>query len=248
MNTDTGAVFDFAGQGYVHRLAMMDFDSLSAESDNATAAHSKLTEVPDPRSDSDVRPVMAPVSRGEAEHTIALKLEHVAQQYSHLLAVEMGRQRRQHEEQLNRIRSFMQEETATLLAQSKSPGVKSGTTTTSTSSSSSTSSSRIPNDVAFPDTAVVAWRSRIQSQLQTDRSRAMKQMEQTQQRVARACSELEDALELQRALVDNERQSERLTEREQAAFDETEAGNRLVSTTYSFSIFDHDCNYYFIVL
>jgi hypothetical protein len=126
MNTESRAVFDFAGGGYVHRLLLQQAEQQPAAQPTATAvaarassfpatthaaaaplAAGKLVEAagnPNPADpapfSSGTRPTLAELSSEGEEGLVHRELELVAAQYNDILAIQLNRQRQIYETQL----------------------------------------------------------------------------------------------------------------------------------------------------
>lgn len=100
MNTDTHQVWDFAGDGFVHRLIMEKGDP----TDDEGSARTKLVEVTDPHSQSHERPHRPPMSDQVEELVIHSKLERVARRYNNVLSWQLEQQREQYQQELESIR------------------------------------------------------------------------------------------------------------------------------------------------
>jgi BRCA1-associated protein len=100
MNTDTHQVWDFAGDGFVHRLIVEKGDP----TDDQESVRTKLVEVADPHSHSHERPHRPPMSDQVEELLIHSKLERVARRYNNLLSWQLEQQRDQYQQELDSIR------------------------------------------------------------------------------------------------------------------------------------------------
>lgn len=101
MNTETHQVWDFAGDGFVHRLIVEKGDP----SDDTEPVRTKLVEVTDPHSRSHERPHRPPMSDQIEELVIHSKLERVARRYNNLLSWQLEQQRDQYQQELDAIRT-----------------------------------------------------------------------------------------------------------------------------------------------
>lgn len=140
MNTDDRRVWDFAGDGWVHRLILQKADAdpggaafapasaavpLASASAAATADGAgvsvKMVEVSDPRHRHPSRPHVPPLSAEEEEEIVSRKLESAARHYNQLVAWQLQHNREQHEIRLQRLRAFIQQETS-VVAGGSGPG------------------------------------------------------------------------------------------------------------------------------
>lgn len=116
VNTATGAVFDFAGEGFVHRLALQRSDAQSEPSNVAIV--SKIAEVADPRMEdwrtsqsSKMCRSAVPQGRSEwEERVVNALLERAAYSFSSEMARRLERHRLQLETRLQRHRTFIAHE------------------------------------------------------------------------------------------------------------------------------------------
>jgi BRCA1-associated protein len=91
LDTETQHVWDFAGQGYVHRLLQNSKDG-------------KLVEVNDPHNTSQERSLSPGLSDAQEEQVVHRKLEGFASQYYTLLKSQLEQQRIYYESRLEEIR------------------------------------------------------------------------------------------------------------------------------------------------
>ena len=91
LDTETQHVWDFCGQGYVHRLLQNDTDG-------------KLVEVNDPNATSHARSLEPGLSNAQEENVVHRKLEGFASQYYTLLKSQLEQQRIYYEGRLEEIR------------------------------------------------------------------------------------------------------------------------------------------------
>ena len=124
MNVENGRVWDFAGDGYVHRLIMQQSDtdytlgSLSEEDGGlingngglTARVQPKMVEVPDPRYRLSSRTRQAPLTTDEESLVVNRKLESTAYHYNQLLTWQLGQNRQQYEDRLHRFKDFLNQE------------------------------------------------------------------------------------------------------------------------------------------
>ena len=94
LDTETQHVYDFCGQGYVHRLVQNKEDG-------------KLVEVNDPRQTSafaNARPAYPGLSDAQEDEVVHRKLEGAAEQYNNLLKDQLQQQRAYYEERLDKMK------------------------------------------------------------------------------------------------------------------------------------------------
>ena len=116
VSTATGAVFDFAGDGFVHRLALQRSDTQSESSPSAVI--SKLAEVVDPRLDEErsqqpLKMCRSALPRGGSEfeeRIVSALLERAACSFSSEMARRLERHRLQLETRLQRHKTFIAHE------------------------------------------------------------------------------------------------------------------------------------------
>ena len=121
MNVHTRNVWDFAGDGYVHRLILNVPEGLEAASVTPYASTMdanteppatlssavKVVEVSDSRQQLSVRLHTAPLTSQQEEVIVNRKLEEAAQHYNQLLTWQLATQREHYELQLARLQSFL---------------------------------------------------------------------------------------------------------------------------------------------
>ena len=121
MNVENGRVWDFAGDGYVHRLIMQQSDtdySLGSLSEDGSISNGglavrvqpKMVEVPDPRYRQSSRTRLAPLTTDEESLVINRKLESTAYHYNQLLTWQLEQNRQQYEDRLHRFKDFLNQE------------------------------------------------------------------------------------------------------------------------------------------
>jgi hypothetical protein len=123
MNVENGRVWDFAGDGYVHRLIMQQSDTdgytLGSLSDTdggmnggmlTARVQPKMVEVPDPRYRLSSRTRQAPLTTAEESLVVNRKLESTAYHYNQLLTWQLGQNRQQYEDRLHRFKDFLNQE------------------------------------------------------------------------------------------------------------------------------------------
>ena len=132
MNVENGRVWDFAGDGYVHRLIMQQSDTDFAldrglglsedDSGNGSSGSGgsslrarvrvqpKMVEIPDPRYRLSSRTRQAPLSTDEEDIVVNRKLESTAYHYNQLLTWQLGQNRQQYEDRLHRFKDFLNQE------------------------------------------------------------------------------------------------------------------------------------------
>lgn len=127
MNVENGRVWDFAGDGYVHRLIMQHSDAdyphlgSSEDDDNVldplSSSHlveartqPKMVEVPDPRSRLSSRTRQAPLTTDEESLLVNRKLESTAYHYNQLLTWQLEHNRQRYEDRLHRFKVFLSQE------------------------------------------------------------------------------------------------------------------------------------------
>lgn len=113
MNTESGRVWDFAGDGYVHRLILSESDESLISSHASTMdapqvnrGFMKVVEISSPHYHSSERSNVAPITSNEEELLINNKLEATANHFNQLVHWQLDRNRELYEMRLNRVREF----------------------------------------------------------------------------------------------------------------------------------------------
>jgi hypothetical protein len=127
MNTDSGRVWDFAGDGYVHRLILSQADASDENTASASASASasaaavavteisprslnrtpmKVVEVSSPYFRSEERSHIAPLTAEQEERIVNAKLEATAHHYNQIVHWQLERNRELYETRLHRVREF----------------------------------------------------------------------------------------------------------------------------------------------
>ena len=135
MNVDSRRVWDFSGDGYVHRLVLQESggddgvtDAIIGnnmhEDDNMRIRNSnlKLSEVTTPGYQSTFRSQCAPVTCEEEELLVNTKLESIAGHYNQLVTFQLEQSRIQHEGRLQNLREFIRHEISLFPIKSGSSG------------------------------------------------------------------------------------------------------------------------------
>lgn len=212
-NTETRQVWDFAGDGYVHRLVL----NAPSEGDlvvaaDADAAHSgKVVELADPHSLLNSRDPRAPMSPEQEQQVVSAKLEAVARHYNQVLAWQLEQNRLLYETRLQRIRDSARSSSNNTNHQrhqvSASPlsavgskcvaptGKAKGGSKTDKSGSCSVSSRKYCGPT---------WRENMIASLRNERAKLLKQAEGAKERLARAHREVEVLRELNGSLAHNQ--------------------------------------------
>ena len=103
MNVDTRRVWDFAGDGYVHRLVLHKPDP----GDDNLGAQLKITEVVRPdHSSGNERSRQAELSQAEEERLIDFKLERAASNYNHILTWQLLQHRELYAARVKMVQAF----------------------------------------------------------------------------------------------------------------------------------------------
>jgi BRCA1-associated protein len=99
-------VWDFAGDGYVHRLIMSDseYDSTGWVHEGPVLNHMKVVEISDPSYSAYIRFQRAPLTTAKEEVLVNRKLEKAAQHYSQALVLQLEQNRLRYESRLEQIR------------------------------------------------------------------------------------------------------------------------------------------------
>lgn len=196
INTDSGRVWDFAGDGYVHRLIINRPDSLESEdtfntNDNFDGAsnHSrvlgqiegsrsvhrpspiKVVEVNNPRYQSHERSRVAPLSSREEDLLIGQKLETIAYRYNQILKWQLEQNRELYEQRLFRLRNFAAQE----------------------------GSIRMPNEKAGKS----SWAQCVIHSLTQEKSKLSRQCDHAMARLKASEHEVGDLLQLNQSLLAN---------------------------------------------
>lgn len=175
MNVYTRNVWDFAGDGYVHRLILNVSESSGTPTISSCASRPdtsddpslqsssvKIVEVSDSRFQSQIRLQTAPLTSQQEELIVNRKLEDAAQHYNQLLAWQMATQRDYYELQLARLQSFL--------------------------------SSTVEQS---------AWVKNIVASLHSERTKILKQIEVAKKRGETAKRELDVTVELNKSMIRN---------------------------------------------
>jgi len=181
MNVENGRVWDFAGDGYVHRLIMQQSDNdYDRGNDNvglrASSAEervqTKMVEIPDPRSRVSSRTRQAPLSTDEESLLVNRKLESTAFHYNQILTWQLETNRQQYEDRLRRFKDFLKQELQ--LASSSS--------TTNSSSSGSSNNNAKDNSKS--------WSQTVEELLLQEKTKALKKRDVAYGRLEDARAEL----------------------------------------------------------
>ncbi len=178
MNTENRRVWDFAGEGYVHRLILNGPPSSALEtatSSSSGGGHAgKMVEGPTGSGSGSqhegVRDQRAPLSLEQEEMIVNRKLESAAYHYNQLVAWQMQQNRLKFETRLQRIRESM------------------------TPLSQSAASSTLQSD----------WQSNLAVSLRQEHAKVSKQIEAAEERLLRAEKELSVHRELNANLLRNQ--------------------------------------------
>lgn len=206
-NTESRQVYDFAGDGYVHRLILgtsadgaedsnttgMDAEgSLTASSTISRAyARSKLVESYRGQSLSGVRDPRAPLSSQQEEALVSGKLEAAARHYNQLLAWQLEQNRLLYQARLQRIR------------ESVSGPAPSQIDVDSSSKASAASLTKSSGGGKLA-TSGANWRENMITTLRTEKSKVGKQLEGARERLERARKEVAVLRELNASLQHNQ--------------------------------------------
>lgn len=203
-NTETRQVWDFAGDGYVHRLVLNSTantaDLLSGEDINnmLSNASTKMVEVSAPQSLLETRDPRAPLSSEQEQHVVSAKLEAAAKHYNQLLAWQLEQNRLLYETRLQRIRDSAGNSNTTASDQAGSQvpapisGIKSSVKTDK-------GVGKGPNKYFGP-----TWRENMIASLRNERMKLLKQVEGAKERLTRAHREVEVLQELNASLTINQ--------------------------------------------
>jgi BRCA1-associated protein len=201
MNVENGRVWDFAGDGYVHRLIIQQSDNIGGEgegegegeeegglySTRVPLSSNKMVEIPDPRYRlSSYRTRQAPLSSNEESILINRKLESTAYHYNQLLTWQLEQNRQQHEDRLSRFKDFLKQELK----------LRDDTNTNNTNSSNSHSNSNSNSNSK-------SWSQTIEELLLLEKAKALKKRDVALIRLDDARKELTLLGDLNRSLANN---------------------------------------------
>jgi BRCA1-associated protein len=206
MNTETRRVYDFAGDGYVHRLIFQKAEEIleftrsgeSSPSQNPSlqttgensSHYLKLVEMPNPRQNSSEfsRSRYAPLTTDQEEMLVNRKLEAAAFHYNQLLGWQLEKNREIYESRLQRLRAFTNHE----------GGGVGGIRPLKASNSSLPSSSIAPSS---------SWAENVVRSLRREKAKIQRQLDGVQQRCAAAGKNLDEAKQFHATLMFNKEQS-----------------------------------------
>lgn len=227
-NTETRQVWDFAGDGYVHRLVLnsptagdiADVGGAASSSSGFSTGASKMVEVSAPHGVSETRDPRAPLSQEQEQHLVSAKLEAVARHYNQLLAWQLEQNRMLYETRLQRIRDSTR-------------------STTAAAGSSSGSEAQLSAPVSKPKSGTKAdksgakglkygptWRENMIASLRNERAKLLKQVEGAKERLARAHREVEVLRQLNASLDSNQAEWQRRSDVAAKVLAEAEATYR----------------------
>lgn len=220
MEVETRRVWDFAGDGYVHRLILNQSDASddtrgSAQGQGTSSTSSttpspltsqhvpgsssiqrgnmsatKLVEVPTPGYQHRTRSQQMPLTSEEEEFLVNRKLENVALHYNSLVAWQLEQTRRDYESRLKRLRAFVQHEISNVAPPGGGGGGGGGNGS--------------GGGGAMGSNQNVTWAESIDQLLRAEENKARRQRDATNARLKQTMDELGVLRELNKSLVSNQ--------------------------------------------
>lgn len=211
-NIESRHVWDFAGDGYVHRLILNNPDNIDEGSSHLSSA--KLVEASSTHSHSGLRDSRAPLSTDQEEHVVSSKLEAAARHYNALLAWQLEQNRLLYEARLQRIReSVAHNLSSSGKGQASIPGTTKGKGSLAVLGGRSDAHNNVGKlSKSGGDVASANWRENMITSLRTEKNKALKLLEGARDRLERAHKEASVLRDLNVSLRQNQEEWQRRVE------------------------------------
>jgi hypothetical protein len=205
-------VWDFAGDGYVHRLILSTAPTAGSTTNSPNSSNNpgqdqhyraKLVEAGGAHSHTGARDPRPPLSDEQEDVLVSGKLESAARHYNQLLAWQLEQNRLLYEARLRRIRESVAargEPSAGVTAGEGSAVSASGAAQKGKGTSSAKHSQPHGNS---------SWRENLVTSLRTERAKVAKQLDGAKERLQRAHREIAVLRELRAGLETNRQEWQR---------------------------------------